>query len=173
MDYYRRFSQDGACEVICTRCFLTVGQATELDAVRELEAHHVCLEEAEESASRHETHWADRLKMAMILSLVVFLLYVGPTTIEFSASRTMNPWLSVILFGDFTGCAWLFAFFRFRKAAVLLYISLTALEALLYACHIVPASALSWIVDVVPTLAVVAVILKTQTGKHGRLFPAH
>ena len=177
MDYYRRFSEDGAYEVICTRCFLTVGQATELDAVRKLEEHHVCVEKAKTSASRDETRWADRLKMAMILSLVLFLLYVAPTAIEFSASRTINPWLSIILFGDFTGCAWLFAFFRLRKMAALLYLSLTACEALLYAYHVVPLSAIAWTVDIVPTVAVAAIVLKMQygklAGKQAGLFPAH
>lgn len=173
MDYYRRFSQDGACEVICTRCFLTVGQATELDAIRKLEDHHVCVEKARASGSQGESRWADGLKMTMILCLVLFLLYIAPTAIEFSASKTINPWLSIILFGDFTGCAWLFAFFRLRKTAALLYVPLTALEALLYAYHIVPINALPWIVDIVPTLAVIAVILKTQAGKHSRLFPAY
>ena len=37
MDYYYRHLGDGRCEVICTRCFETVGVASGIDAIRDLE----------------------------------------------------------------------------------------------------------------------------------------
>lgn len=42
MNFYRRSLQDGRFEVICTRCFDTVGAALESDELRKLEDRHKC-----------------------------------------------------------------------------------------------------------------------------------
>ncbi len=63
----------------------------------------------------------------------------------------------------------LIAVFKMRRAGLFLYLFLTACESGLYAFHIVAASALLWIVDLVPTLVVAGIILRRRLATTGRL----
>lgn len=193
MNYYRRYDRDGACEVICIRCFLTVGTAKGLATIREMEALHICGGKAvqeRQTATLAGGSFAKRpsafprneverlfgpsgklrtLNLSVLFLSVVTLLYVVPTMAELLAAQRLNPWFSVILPGDMVGCAWLIAVFKMRRTGLILYLLLTACEASLYTFHIVTANALPWIVDVVPTLTVVAIILRVRLGASVRL----
>jgi hypothetical protein len=109
------------------------------------------------------------LNISILFLSVVTLLYAVPTIVELLIAQRLNPWLSVILPGDLIGCACLVAVFKMRRAGLVLYLFLTACEASLYAVHIVTANALLWIVDIVPTLVVVAIILRRRLAATGGL----
>jgi hypothetical protein len=83
---------------------------------------------------------------------IVFFAYALPTAVEFIATQHFNPWIASILPGDIVGCLCLAAIFKLRRTAVLLYLTLTVLEALFFQLDLVSAHALIWIVDLVPTL---------------------
>lgn len=193
MNYYRRYDRDGACEVICIRCFLTVGTARGLATIREMEALHVCggravhvrqtatlaggsFAKCPSAFPRNEVERLfgpsgklKTLNLSVLFLSVVTFLYVVPTVVELLMAQRLNPWLSVILPGDVIGCACLVAVFKMRGAGLALYLLLTAFEGSLYAFHIVTANALMWIVDVVPTLTVVAIILRVRLATAARL----
>jgi hypothetical protein len=42
MNYHYRYDHEGNCEIVCTRCFMTIGQARGLASVRGIEAQHQC-----------------------------------------------------------------------------------------------------------------------------------
>jgi hypothetical protein len=193
MNYFRRYDKDGNCEVICTRCFLTLGVASELAAVREIEALHTCgrmtdherfarMLDNEDSFSRQSTMILNRverlfgksgklgdLDLSIIFFSVVVLLYVLPTALELAAVQHLNPWLAVIFPGDLIGCAWLVAIFKLRRTGWFLYLTLTACESCLYVSHFMTANALVWVVDLVPTLAVLGMILHVRLANEDRL----
>jgi hypothetical protein len=81
-----------------------------------------------------------------------------PTFVELLAAQRLNPWLGVILSGDLIGGMWLIAVFKMRRTGLSLYLLLIACEGSLYEFHILTINALLWIVDIVPTLAVAAII---------------
>jgi hypothetical protein len=58
-----------------------------------------------------------------------------------------------------------------RRTGLYLYLVLTACEGSLYAFHVVRANALLWMVDIVPTLAVAAIILRVRLSTTARLIP--
>ena len=195
MNYYRRYDKDGNCEVICTRCFLTLGVASGLAAVREIEALHACgkitdherfarmLDDADPFSRQLTMAWnrVERLfgksgklgdlNLSIIFFSVAVLLYALPTAVELAAVQHLNPWLAVIFPGDLIGCAWLVAIFKLRRAGWFLYLMLTACESCLYVSHFMTANALVWVVDLVPTLAVLGMILHVRLANEARLLP--
>lgn len=186
MNFYRRYDKGGSCEIICTSCFRTLGVASGLAAVRKLEARHVCvkkpvLQEIGNVVPIRSSHdgqpssilnWLEHrftfqenlgaLNQSLAFFVVILLLYALPTIVEFAAARRLNPWLAIILPGDVMGCAWLIVVFRMPWAGLLLYLFLTACEGCLYTFHLVPVNTLPWIVDLVPTLVVVAAMLHAR-----------
>lgn len=195
MNYFRRYDKDGNCEVICTRCFLTLGVANGLAAIREIEAQHACgrmtdherftrMLDNEESFSRQSAMALNRVErlfgksgrlgefsLSIIFFSVVILLYALPTAVELAAVQHLNPWLAVIFPGDLIGCAWLVAIFKLRRTGWFLYLALTACESCLYVSHFMTANALVWVVDLVPTLAVLGMILYVRVANAARLVP--
>jgi hypothetical protein len=183
MNCYLLYKKDGTCEVICTRCFVTLGVADRSDSVREMEALHFCDRTVapkhrpsivsirgssdtrltpisipiERIIDSYGTRAAPNLWMALLI--IVSLLYVLPTVVELLAARHLNPWLAIILPGDIAGCAWLFGIFKMQRTALILYLLLTACEAGLYVSNVVSAGALIWIADLVPTLIVAGIIV--------------
>lgn len=181
MNYYHRYKESGVCEVVCTRCFLTLGNANGLIAIREIESHHICPIQSpkapavdapveEQAASfpipiRHPFAFIRAMptsRMLLIFFLTVLLLYGLPTVIELLAARHFNPWLAIILPGDLVGCACLAILFRMHRAGSYLYLMLTLGESALYASRTLTADSLLWIVDFVPTLVVAGVILRSR-----------
>ncbi len=90
------------------------------------------------------------------------VLYVLPKLIENFLIGHFNPWLGCVLWGDLIGCFVLYRFFGMRLLAVLLYLSLAEIDAILLATHIVSPAQLAWVTDLVPTMAVGAVYLLSQ-----------
>lgn len=190
MDYYRRYDRHGGCEVICTRCFVTVGTAMGQAAVKKMEAFHVCgarvaqhrqpalvtgqsFVKLSSSSGLNERLFGPSgklktLNVPFLFLSVVTLLYAVPTIIELLAARRLNPWLGVILPGDLVGCACLITVFKRRRAGLVLYLLLTACEASLYTFHLMTANVLLWIVDVVPTLVVATILVRWRLAITGR-----
>lgn len=183
MNYYRRYDENGNCEVICTRCFATVGTANDLSAARKIEALHVCGRNTDEDAPkiiaidraigssstlpRVDSLFGAAVKLKapntpILFLVVLFFLYVLPTVLELLATKRFNPWLAVILPGDLIGCACLITVFRMPRTGVALYLLLTICEAALYGSKVVAARDLIWIVDLVPTVIVACLIMRTR-----------
>lgn len=184
MEYYHRYTQGGGREVVCIRCFLTLGTAHDIIAARKMEAEHICGGQAgsfpamlvaprRSAAIKYgKTTWRTPTGLAMkrlgklnLLLAFVFtpiILYALPTAVELVASRHMSPWISSILPGDVAGCVFLLAVLGMRRTGVLLYLFLTAAEGCLYQAHLVSAQALPWIVDSVPTLTAMAFLWRLR-----------
>ncbi len=183
MNFYYRSLPEGRCEIVCTRCFLTVGMGHNADDIRRIENSHTCLAkgaprpvrcspslgEPDSNAapgavlvtrSNFETGRFRRLALLLIGSAL--LLYVLPTVLEFVALRRSSHWFSVIVLGDLAGCACLAIFFRRFKAGMLLYCLLTGIEACLCLFHLAQVETLSWMTDLVPTLVVTVMLLRPE-----------
>ena len=186
MNFYYRSLAEGRCEVVCTRCFLTIGAAREMEEILRIESSHVCPAvriapigpaRSAPGASRRPLGGVpctlpplplagDRcaprfVRNAFLLLVAALVLYVLPTVLEWAALRHWNPWLSVILPGDLAGCACLGIVFRKIKQGISLYCLLTAIEACVYWLHVAPPEALLWFTDFVPSLVVVVMLLRS------------
>jgi hypothetical protein len=190
MNYYRRDNGDGTCEVICARCFLTLGTVGP-GAARELEALHLCHAVSPHgltSDPRLNPDRADKKNSAsasfaarpfsfdtpahatfipFAYVSIIFFAYALPTAVEFVATQHFNGWVACILPGDVVGCFCLAAIFKLRRTAVLLYLTLSVLEGLLFQLHLVSAHALVWIVDLVPTMVLLRLAARARTGDGG------
>ncbi len=192
MNFYYRSLSDGRREVVCTRCFLTLGAAREMEDVRRIERSHQCaatrmpalrpdspavlrspsgrrfsatLKRVERVAGSYSgPRMLRNIVLAMTASLV---LYVLPKLLELTALRHCNPLFSVILPGDLAGCACLVLVFCKIKEGISLYCLLTVVEASVYWAQISPLNVLSWITDLVPTLVVLVILMRSsrQTAK--------
>jgi hypothetical protein len=189
MNYYRRYKEDGTCEVVCTGCFHTLGVANGLAAVREIESQHQCARKAVSATNCEMLPQDDRSRLSLsrlipffgrmrhlrrtnltiLLFSIVILSYALPTVIESLAAQHLSPWLAVILPGDLAGCICLAIMFRMRNVGVLLYLLLTICESYLYLSHVVSVNTLVWITDLVPTFTVILVALCWKP--HHRFFP--
>ncbi len=156
MNYHRRYHEDGSCEVICTRCFLTLGLAKQHRAAQEIEMQHVCRRTTGKELSRIHAN-AERpvfvlpgrlrqLNIVLLLLTVVVVLYALPTMVELAAAGRISPWVAIVLFGILRVCACLAAVFKMRRMGLLFYVLLTGCEGSLYASHMLPANALVWLV---------------------------
>jgi hypothetical protein len=188
MNFYYRLLPDGRCEVVCTRCFLTIGAALEIEEIRRVESSHQCVpvrilavRPAAPPASRptldaqrrlpasfrsllattSESGTTRRVRNGLLLLGTALFLYIMPNQFEFLALRHWNPWVSSVLPGDLLGCAVLCIAFRKVKAGVFLYCLLTTLEACALGLHIMPLSVLPWFTDLIPTLVVAVMVLRT------------
>jgi hypothetical protein len=185
MNYHYRYDKDGTCEIICTRCFLTIGNAHSLAGIRAIEAQHRCSRVASERHGQATARISSRERWFEILLhriehlrrfpenaktvnlpsmflLVGLLLYAVPTAIEFLAIWHLSPWLVAVLFGDVTGCVCLTAALKMPRTGVLLYLTLTITEGLLYRSHYLSPTVLIWIVDLIPTIVAASRIAYTQ-----------
>jgi hypothetical protein len=184
MDYYHRRHQDGSCESICTRCFATLGRANDLAQLKYLEAVHQCARDLQ-TPSRSETiqfpggnlvnpeisgnglnsrlwHFLgelDGLHTFLLLCGIVVCSYILPTVIEFELLKYIGVWASCIVLGDLVGCSLLSIALGLRKTGSLLYAALMSGEILAYENHIVRPRTLVWLVDLVPTLAITAMVI--------------
>jgi len=181
MNYHHRYNKDGSCEIICTRCFLTVGLAAEQGAAQKLEAQHNCpransASAAPEFSANHSRSIRQELSrlatqslrfvatakethLALLCLSVIFVFYVLPTGLELVATTYLGPWVGIIFLGDFCGCVCLATIFKLRRTSIILYAFLTIAEGALFASHLLSACALLWITDLVPTLVLVATIV--------------
>jgi hypothetical protein len=185
MNYYYLYDENGACEVICTRCFATLGIADGLSDAKKLQALHTCgrnndrdepktipIDRGLSRPSASRPNQVERLfgtsgtlhnlNNSILFFAVVALLYALPTVLELLATKHFNPWFAVILPGDVIGCACLITVFRMPKTGLALYLLLTICETTLYESKVVAARDLLWIVDSVPTLIAVVLILRAR-----------
>jgi hypothetical protein len=190
MDYYRRYRQDGSCEIICVSCFATVGVAPNASVASTLEAEHDCprkngekkdktigadspaletdlVQKQQPSSTWHSsTHsWESQL---FTIATIVLLLYFIPTAAERIALDHANIWIACILPGDLTGCIYLGTVLRKPRLGAGLYLLLTILEASLFMDHLLPARSLFWVVDIVPTLVVMGFLLHSRGTTNSR-----
>lgn len=191
MNFYYRSLPDGRREVVCTRCFLTIGAAADMDETRQIEGAHQCVA-ARNPAMRppappvgpvkpdahrripfsidsllsatNGIHARRTVRSVLLMAAAAVFLYVLPNQFEFMALRHWNPYVSSVLPGDMLGCAFLCIFFRKVKAGVSLYCALTAFEASFLGLHIMPLSVLPWFTDLVPTVVVSAMVLRIGSG---------
>lgn len=195
MDFYYRSLSEGRCEIVCTRCFLTLGAAQAIEEIRRIERLHQCAATripaqavvstrtlSKDPEPRNPATWgaisrgtADRpvrpaVRNALRLSAAAFAFYFLPTAFEFVAMHHWNPWISSLLLGDLAGCAFLCVVLRKVKAGICLYCLLTVFEAGACWLRIMPLSVLPWFTDLVPTLVVSAGILRSS-ARGTRLFP--
>jgi hypothetical protein len=192
MDYHHRYNKDGSYEIICTRCFLTVGLAGEDVAGRKLEAQHNCpranFANAAPRLSRNYPRsirpalsrlptrglmfvaTAKQARFTLLAIAVIFVFYALPTGLEFIATPYLGPWVGTIFLGDLCGCICLATVFNLRRTSVILYVVLTTCEGVLYAGRLLPGSALLWITDLVPTIVVAAKVVRLHgPGMHSSL----
>jgi hypothetical protein len=174
MYYHHRYQKDGNCEIICTRCFLTVGMARGLSAIKELETSHICAARA--SLNRDLGNPANNvirmpgkplpdfsqklagLPLPLLLAALPLVLYALPTALEVALSTQIGPWLASIVMGDLAACIFIFAVFKMRRTAVILYLLLTLSKIVLFQAHLLTTNGLPWITDVIPVLVVIGII---------------
>jgi hypothetical protein len=183
MDHYYRYLKDGQCEVVCTRCFETIGIGFVISEARRMAASHLCKSEAVSLASADESHLASRLSFQFFkvlalhkyqwLLLVVICFYCIPTIFEVVLLRLPGMGLANILIGDLTGCLGIFFFLRQRTLAVLLYVALSASELYLYSSRIVPTPMLVGFMDAVPTLIIGAAVVVHRVESDDERFGSH
>jgi hypothetical protein len=191
-DYYRRYQNDGSCEIICTQCFSTVGTALNARSAEAIEAGHSCsnktnragaVETANPGANRSATLTArksvrqfpevfprNRMYLPIAAFAAVFLCYALPTVAELIALHHVNLWFACILPGDLAGCICIGAVFKMPRTGALLYLLLTLLEGYLHVAHLLAAGAFVWIVDLVPTLTVIGILVYTTIASDARSF---
>lgn len=186
MNFYYLYDESGNYEVICTRCFTSMGIANGLNAARRIQAIHVCGRTAQvipigrdgRRPSKSIMSPVERLfgpsgklrnlNTSILFLAVVFLLYAVPTILEVAATKHLNPWLAVVLPGDVVGCACLITVFKMPRTGLILYMVLTICEAALYGLHMVAARELIWVVDLVPTVTAACLIMlvRIPNGLH-------
>jgi hypothetical protein len=176
-EFHYRFNDDGACDVICTRCFRNVGHAQGPEAMRRLTASHAC-ERSEErplaaaSASRNKLSesldgLAHQLRLAaspihFLAIITVLLFYALPTLLEMHISHNPREWLACILVGDLGGCMGIYFILKRHRTAVMLYSVLTVVESSAYCLQIVSMQSLAWVMDVIPTLVLISQIAQLK-----------
>jgi hypothetical protein len=57
------------------------------------------------------------------------------------------------------GCICIGTLFKKPRIALLLYLTLTAVEGYLHSAHLLPEAAFVWLVDLIPTLTVAALLV--------------
>jgi hypothetical protein len=94
-----------------------------------------------------------RLLSWIAVSLVACVLcsYIVPAAIERMLVSRIGPFWAYVMLGDVVGCALIGALTRW-SLGIALYFVLDAVEAALYAAHIVSPVAMMWLADMVPTL---------------------
>jgi hypothetical protein len=182
MKFYHRYDEDGICEVICTRCFLTLGSARELIAIKDLEARHACGKNARSRQSASELYLitppkelfekAKVFNACAFFAAIILSLYLFPTMVEIGAARIFNPWVAIILPGDAMGCLFLMTTLRMRWLGLCLYVLLTICESSLYGFRIIAPGILPWITDIIPTLLAGGLMLRSRFPGMMRLRPS-
>jgi hypothetical protein len=100
-----------------------------------------------------------KLPRGILLAAIIILLYLIPTCLEILARTEVNTWVAVILPGNLLGCAVLILLLRRVKTGLLLYAGLAACECCWHVVHLMRGVTMAWIADLVPTLAVLMVLL--------------
>ncbi|MFP5226398.1 MAG: hypothetical protein ACLGXA_02130 [Acidobacteriota bacterium] len=180
MRFYRLYNRDGSCKVICMDCYENLGTLPDRDAVALRETEHICGAWMQamvvpvaggEDASREEARASEaaslslmeralkRIHPALLLPLTAILLYGIPTAVEILARREVNTWVSIILPGNALGCATLMTVMRRPRTGLLLYLVLAACECWLHITHAMRGMTMAWLVDLVPTLVVLALMM--------------
>ena len=173
--FYRRYDPDGRCKVICMRCFQTLGTAWDRHSVEEMESGHDCAfwkEGTPAPASRRRRRDSGaaapllqqlmQIPAGLLALLAVLVAYALSTALEMATRHALHAWLAVILPGDVIGCAVLAGLLRKPRTGVLLYLLLTALEALSYTGGLARGRQLVWLADLIPMLLVLTVVLRMK-----------
>lgn len=177
--FYRRYDPDGRCKVICMHCFQTLGTAWDRHSLEEMESAHLCAYWMEGAPSPHVRvnrglpSEAPMLRSllhiptGLLVLLTVMVGYALPTALEMAARHALNVWLAVILPGDLVGCAMLAGLLRKPRTALLLYLLLTAIEAICHAAGVARGRQLIWFADLIPTLLVLILVLRLKLRAQG------
>ena len=108
-----------------------------------------------------------RLVLWIAFSLLACVLcsYVIPVAIERMLASRIGPFWAYVMLGDVVGCALIGALTRW-SLGIALYSVFTAVEAVLYAAHIVSPAAMMWLTDLAPTvlLCVLAILVVRVRG---------
>lgn len=189
MKYFRRYSSDGSCHIICLRCFATIGDADQLSAAVELERHHVCGQPSAQPGHL-PSDWNSGQSLArfagfidfvrrlegrytpILFSIIIALLYGLPTALEILGVHYACPALALILFGDVTGCICLALVFGMPVIAAVLYLVWSLIEAWLYKAGTIHFATLPWILDLAPVLVIMGRITWLRSTMHKPDCPA-
>ena len=107
----------------------------------------------------------DSFLTVLLVFVVAFLvLYALPGLIEWELLPHAGPWLVCVAFGDLVGCAFLFVI-GLRRTAVILYFLAGAFEACLLLSHRASGASLVWITNLLPALAVSALVARLQASR--------
>ena len=185
MKFFRRYSPDGSCRIICLRCFTTIGTAKHSSETLGLEDKHVCASQHVVRANQQSTgnfrvvqtsnldgtssllNFAAHLQMpdiALLLMAILLLLYGFPSVIELAALHSRIPTVGIIGFGDLAGCACLATVLRMPATGLALYLALLACEIGLYSAGALPRPLLPWILDLLPVIAVMGIIASIRSA---------
>lgn len=183
MNYHHRYSADDTYEVICTRCFSTVGVVKGSAAAKEIESRHMCAAEVSQArfsgmvspdsssvgAAVSKQNWQKRIlefsarleewHITLLLLSVALVFYFLPSTLESLVIRYWGVWWTCIVLGDLLGCFGMAAIWGLRRISIALYLLLTSFEGYLYTTHLASAGALIWITDLVPTVVILSMIM--------------
>lgn len=176
MDYHYRFLADGRCEILCTRCFLKIGEGTVPSAARVQADLHLCpmapgpgivyraQAEAEEVGVRAPflTRGLPGIPAPVLIFLAFAVCYGLPTIVEWAILRYSSLWLGAVVLGDLCGCLAIFAVLKRKRLAVSLYVALTAAEWWLGSAQVVSSQALLLLMDAVPTAILASAILRPR-----------
>jgi hypothetical protein len=106
-------------------------------------------------SSQNRTPWP----AAIAIAAAVLVLYALPAVAKLIAVQHVNVWAACIIPGDLAGCICIGTLFKKPRIALLLYLTLTAVEAYLHSAHLLPEAAFVWLVDLIPTLTVAALLV--------------
>jgi len=176
MDYHYRFLADGRCEILCTRCFSTIGEATTPGLARVQADLHLCplapgpgitmrpSTEGQKEAVRAQflTHGLPGIPAPVLLVLAISVCYLLPTVLEWTILHYSSGWTGAVLIGDLCGCVGIFVLLRRKRLAVVLYVALTAVEYWLCAAQVVSTQMLLGLMDLVPTAILAGAIVRPR-----------
>ena len=176
MEYHYRFFADGRCEILCTRCFLKIGEGTEPALARAQAAKHVCPLapgqgivikpsteiDADAVRARFLTRERFHIPAPLLILFTVAACYGLPTVAEWAILRYGNLWMGAVLLGDLCGCIGIFAVLKRKRLAVSLYMTLTVVELWLSVAQLVSVQVLVYTMDLVPTAILALAVLRPR-----------
>jgi hypothetical protein len=176
MDYHYRFLANEQCEILCTRCFLKIGEGATPGQARAQAEKHLCpfapgprlplrpsiYEQTEAVRARFLMREAFRIPAPILILFAVSACYGLPTVMEWAILRYANLWMGAVFMGDLCGCIAIFVVLKRRRLAVTLYLALTAAEWWLCAAQVVSTQALVLLMDAVPTAILATAILRPR-----------
>jgi hypothetical protein len=187
MSYYQTKNASKTYKIICTRCFQSLGIASDPSSAKIMESNHVCSSTPEQPISTlldtrstllaeyvpdstsmlrqiTETIGPPDSRYCVTTIFVTFILfYILPGLTELVALRYVNPWIALVLFGDAVGCFYIYRVLKMQKMAFVLYLVLTLGEAIFYSTHLVSSQLLLWLVNAIPAAFISMIVARIPT----------